>query len=185
MTLFTIGHSNHSLEHFASLLEQHGIQVVVDVRSAPYSKYASQFNKEMLESGLRRRGIQYIYEGKHLGGRPEDPSCYKTRHLPAVDEEVEYLHEVDYPAVMQKPWFEKAIERVLKLAEDKMVAVMCSEEDPANCHRHHLIAKYLMEWYPDVKVTHIRGDGQSYNAASITKSVNDEPGEQLSLLDLL
>jgi uncharacterized protein (DUF488 family) len=186
--LFTIGHSNHSLEKFIQLLEDQGIRAVVDVRSAPYSRHNPQFNRDFLESALLRRQIQYVYEGKHLGGRPPDPACYKSHKLPA--EGSDYLHEVDYPAVMQREWFQKGIERLLALAEVQTTTILCSEEDPANCHRHHLIARYLMEGYPqnrgakrdpDVSIQHIRGDGTVFNANTLLKSVNDQPSEQLSL----
>lgn len=89
MKLFTIGHSNHNLEKFIRLLEDNSINTLVDVRSAPYSRYNPQFNKEILESSLSQRTIQYAYAGKYLGGRPSDPSCYKSRELPK--EGIDYL----------------------------------------------------------------------------------------------
>jgi uncharacterized protein (DUF488 family) len=177
--LYTIGHSNHSLDQFIRLLEENGIMTLVDVRSAPYSRYNPHFNKENLEAALRERDIQYAYAGKFLGGRPTDPACYKGRALPA--EGADYLHEVDYPEVMKRDWFLKGIERLLELADEQTTAILCSEENPAQCHRHHLIAKYLMANHPEVKVTHIRGDGTSYGAATITETVDAPASEQLPL----
>lgn len=179
MKLFTIGHSNHAIERFIQLLQDNGIQQVVDVRSAPYSRFNPQFNRDFLESALKRRQIGYIYAGKRLGGRPNDPSCYKSHKLPA--EETDYLHEVDYPEVMRKQWFQKGIQQLLALAEEQSTAILCSEEDPAQCHRHHLVARCLLDDYPEVTVQHIRGDGTVFNARSLLKSVNDAQGEQLSL----
>jgi uncharacterized protein (DUF488 family) len=179
MKLFTIGHSNHAIERFIQLLQDNGIQQVVDVRSAPYSRFNPQFNRDFLESALKRRQIAYIYEGKRLGGRPNDPSCYKSHKLPA--EETDYLHEVDYPQMMRKEWFQKGIERLLALAEEQTTTILCSEEDPALCHRHHLIARYLMDGYAETDIQHIRGDGTVFNARSLLKSVNDAQGEQLPL----
>jgi uncharacterized protein (DUF488 family) len=179
MKLFTIGHSNHPIEKFIRLLEDNQVTRLVDVRSAPYSKYAIQFNKESLQHALSIRKIAYSYGGKHLGGRPADPTCYRNGSLPAG--EADYLHQVDYAAVMQKPWFQKGIQHLLELAEKETTVVMCSEEDPADCHRHHLIAKYLLAEFPEWEIQHIRGDGNLNNAASILKSVNPPPGEQLSL----
>ena len=178
--LYTIGHSNHSLDLFIRLLEENGIMTLVDVRSAPYSRYSPHFNKENLEAALRERDIQYAYAGKFLGGRPADPACYKSRTLPA--EGADYLHEVDYPEVMKRDWFLKGVERLLELADEQTTAIMCSEENPAQCHRHHLIAKYLMANRPEVKVTHIRGDGTVFGAASLIETVDTPTGEQLSLL---
>ena len=59
---------------------------------------------------------------------------------------------------------------------------MCSEENPAQCHRHHLIAKYLLNEHPEVKVQHIRGDGNVFGAASVLGTVDEEEAEQPSLL---
>jgi len=94
---------------------------------------------------------------------------------------LDYLHEVDYPEVMKRDWFCKGIDRLLELADEQTTAVMCSEENPAQCHRHHLIAKYLMANHPEVKVTHIRGNGTAYGATSIPETVEAPSGEQLSL----
>ncbi len=180
MKLLTIGHSNHNLEKFIRLLEDNGVMTLVDVRTAPYSRYNPQFNKENLEGTLPQRDIQYAYAGRYLGGRPSDPLCYKSKTIPA--EGTDYLHEVDYPEVMKRPWFIKGIERSLELADEQTTAIMCSEENPAECHRHHLIAQYLMAEHPEVDVQHIRGDGAVFSARSILKSVNEKPAEQLSLL---
>lgn len=61
LTLFTIGHGNQTLEQFLALLQQHHIRVLVDVRSAPYSKYVPHFNKSRLETYLRDNGLDYRY----------------------------------------------------------------------------------------------------------------------------
>lgn len=180
MRLYTIGHSNHSLEKLIRLLEDNGVMTVVDVRSAPYSRYNSQFNKDNLDSVLSQRGIHYAFAGQYLGGRPSDPSCYKSRMLPG--EGADYLHEVDYPEVMKRDWFIKGIERLLELADEQTTAILCSEENPAECHRHHLIAKYIMATHPEVSVRHIRGDGRVFGAAAITESLDEPSAEQLPLL---
>ncbi len=179
VTLFTIGHSNHPMDKFIHLLESNGIMTLVDVRSAPYSRYNSQFNKGELQHKLAERDIQYIYAGKYLGGRPNDPACYKSRKLP--DSDADFLHEVDYPEVMKRSWFIQGVQRLLEIADEQITAIMCSEEDPADCHRHHLIFRYLQTAYPNVQVTHIRGDGSMYGAKSIRTSVDTPPAEQLSL----
>jgi len=179
MNLFTIGHSNHSFEQFTGLLEVNSIARLVDVRSAPYSRYNPQFNKENLESALAQHWIEYVYAGNYLGGRPTDPTCYKSKQLPA--EGTDYLHEVDYPEVMKRHWFMKGIDRLLELADEQITAIMCSEEDPAHCHRHHLIAKYLLAEHPEVEVRHIRGDGTVFGARSLLSSINEQSAEQLKL----
>ena len=180
MKLYTIGHSNHSLDRFVQLLESAGVMMVVDVRTSPASRYNSQFNRNNLEQTLPPHLLGYAYAGKYLGGRPSDPTCYKRREMPP--EGADYLHEVDYPQVMERPWFRQAIARLLEIADQQTTAVMCSEEDPAHCHRHHLIARYLMRAHPDVEVRHIRGDGNVIPAHSIVGSVEDEAGRQMPLL---
>ncbi len=179
MRLLTIGHSNHSLERFTQLLDEAGVQAVVDVRTVPLSRYNPQFNQANLDSTLAAEGRLYFFAGKYLGGRPGDPACYKKRVLPA--EGADYLHEVDYPEVMRRDWFVKAIERLLEIADEQTTAVMCSEEDPAQCHRHHLIAKYLLRERPEVQVQHVRGNGQIINASSLLASVDDPGAEQMPL----
>jgi hypothetical protein len=68
--LFTIGHSNHPLERFLDLLRRHGIGAVADVRSRPYSRFVPHFSKERLQRNLVEEGIDYLYLGQELGGRP-------------------------------------------------------------------------------------------------------------------
>ena len=181
MKLFTIGHSNHPPEKFLHLLDNNSIMILVDVRTAPYSRYNTQFNKESLALYLDRHNIQYRYAGKYLGGRPADPNCYKSGTLPA--DGADYLHEVNYQEVMKRSWFIKGIVELLDLADQDVTAIMCSEEDPSECHRHHLIAKYMISEHPDVEVQHIRGDGTVYSARSILTSVDKPNVTQLSFLE--
>ena len=67
--IFTIGHSNHSLERFLELLKQHRIEAVCDVRSSPYSRMNPQFNRENLKQSLREVNITYVFLGRELGAR--------------------------------------------------------------------------------------------------------------------
>jgi uncharacterized protein (DUF488 family) len=180
MILYTIGHGNRTTNEFINLLKENGVTQLVDVRTSPYSRYNPQFNKENLEFFLKESGIQYVYKGKQLGGRPTDPSVYKSHKVP--EGEADYLHEVDYPSVMKKDWFIKGIEHLLDIAQEGATAILCSEEDPANCHRHHLIAKYLLENFDgDVEVFHIRESGATFNATQIHKTVNETKAEQKPL----
>ena len=168
MKLLTIGHSNHSLDKLAGLLKAHGVLTLVDVRTAPYGRYHVQFNRGPLEQALGQYGLAYVFEGDSLGGRPSDPACYKSGVLPGED--ADYLHEVDYSEVMKRPWFVRGIQRLLDLAGREPTAILCSEENPARCHRHHLIACYLAVEHPDVEVAHIRGDETLLSARSIAGS---------------
>lgn len=176
-TIYTIGHSNVSASVIIGLLEAFEIEMLVDVRSSPYSRYAHQFNRENFEKSLKINGIAYHFMGDLLGGRPEDPTCYKNDAIP--EGSADYLHLVDYPAVMTKEFFLEGIQHLYDLAKKGRVALMCSEEDPAHCHRHHLIGRYLAE--QGVAVYHIRGDGNLVKDQHLPNLADDPPAEQLNL----
>ena len=131
--IWTIGHSNHPLETFLDLLARHQIEVVVDVRSSPYSRYASQFNREAIRPALRQRAIQYLFLGDLLGGRAEDERFY--------DDEGRVL----YGRLAQSPGFRQGIERLLERRGKSRVAILCGEEDPTDCHRRPLVGRVLQE----------------------------------------
>jgi uncharacterized protein (DUF488 family) len=84
---------------------------------------------------------------------------------------------------MNRDWFQKGIDQLIKLLYEYNIAIMCSEEDPSECHRHHLIAKYLMMKYPEIDTKHIRGDGNIIGGNSITRSLVEETAEQISMFD--
>ncbi len=168
--VYSIGHSTLDCDVFLALLEQHGIRTVVDVRTSPYSRFAPHFNQRELRSALRGRGIGYAFGGEKLGGRPSDPALYKNGVVP--EGHADYLNLVDYPAVAREPWFREGVERLLELAAEAPTAMMCSEEDPHRCHRHHLVAQDLLE--RGVAVRHIRRDGRIEDAAPLEPPVGME-----------
>jgi uncharacterized protein (DUF488 family) len=178
--IFTIGHGNRTSNELIGLLKENHIACLVDVRTSPYSRFNPQYNKETLAFFLKENQIDYYFKGKQLGGRPADPSCYKSRKIP--EQEIDYLHEVDYPEIMKKDWFLKGVDHLLDLANKQTTAILCSEEDPANCHRHHLITKFLLDNYEgEVEVFHIREAGVVFNARQIHKSVAGDKAEQKPL----
>ena len=98
------------------------------------------------------------------------------------DGHADYLHLVDYPAVMTRDFFIKGIDYLLVLAERAATAVMCSEGDPDMCHRHHLIGRYLVE-QRGVRVLHILGDGKTILQPRPQSIANTEPVTQLLLFN--
>lgn len=144
MTIYTIGHSNITVDDFIRLLHKAGIEALVDVRSSPHSKYASQFNKEGLMNAVTANGIKYIFMGDLLGGRPKDESCYINGN-PAYD------------LIRQKDFYKTGINRLLKGIAQYRIAIMCSEEDPMKCHRRNLIGADINKM--DINVLHIRSNG--------------------------
>ena len=144
--VFTVGHSNHPPETFVGLLQRHGVDDVLDVRSSPYSRYAPQFNHDSLEDTLREAGIDYQSLGGVLGGRPSDFSCY--------DED----GRVRYDFVADTDWFDDGIRAVIHRADERQVVLMCTEKDPLECHRTLLVARALVE--RGVAVEHILANGR-------------------------
>ena len=156
-TIYTIGHSNLDMGRFVDALKAFGIDTLVDVRSMPYSRFAAWFNREALQGSLEAAGIAYRFAGDFLGGRPTDPTCYFGGVVPPHD--ANFLKEVNYPEVARRPWFQRGIERVLDLAQEGTVAIMCSEEDPNQCHRYHLIAQALLPIADVVDIRTAGGEG--------------------------
>lgn len=145
--LFSIGHSNHSLERFLDLVAQNDIQIVADVRSSPYSKYSPWFNKDDLNNALETRGVRYVFLGQELGGRPADEHLYDDQGYALYDR----FLEMDY--------VQRGLARLMSLIEEgHQVAVLCSEENPRECHRHRLIAWEMFKSF-GIDALHIRGDG--------------------------
>jgi uncharacterized protein (DUF488 family) len=178
MDLYTIGHSNHPIDKFTQLLVDHNITRLVDVRSTPYSRYNPQFNQGSLKQTVLELEIEYYYLGRELGGRPADPSCYRNQAIP--NKASDYLKEVDYTEVMKRPWFIQGIQRLLVLSDEQPTCILCSEKDPLRCHRHHLITSYLVDHFPDVKISHILADGSEIEATSLLSMPGDRRTGQLS-----
>ena len=153
--IFTIGHSNHEPEAFAALLERHGIEVIADVRSQPYSAYAQHFSKGHIETFLRERHIKYVFLGDVLGGRPEGEEFYDD------------AQHVLYDRVAESEPFRQGIEQLLEGIGAHAVALLCGEEDPAGCHRRLLVGRVLRE--RGVDVVHIRGDGRVQSEDEISR----------------
>ena len=144
-TLFTIGHSNHDLGDFLSVLINHGVQTLCDVRSRPGSFRFPQFNREPLEALLTSAGLRYEFFGEALGGRPADPRAYHADG------------RVDYAARRKSSEFAAGIDRLLELSRVTNTVLMCAEDDPLQCHRFLMICPALLE--RGVIPAHIRCGG--------------------------
>lgn len=142
--VFTIGHSNHSLERFVGLVVQHGVTALADVRSTPFSRSNPQFNRDALEFSLKSHSIKYVFLGRELGARSDNPSFYEKGR-------------VQYARLAQAELFRRGLERVVLGSQEYSVALMCAEREPLECHRTLLVTRALMA--VGIHVVHIHGDG--------------------------
>ncbi len=132
--IFTVGHSTRTLDELVEILRTHGVERLVDVRTIPRSRHNPQFNRETLGKALHNRHLSYRHM-KTLGGlRHARPDSTNTGWRNAS-----FRGFADY---MQTPAFGEALEKLLKLAEQKPTAIMCAEAVPWRCHRS-LIADAL------------------------------------------
>ena len=149
--IYTIGHSTQSPEKFLELLKKYNIDVIVDVRSVPYSKYADWFNKDNLKFFLKTNKIYYIPMGESLGARWRDKSL--------IFED----GRVNFQKVMQTKTFQDGIKRVIDgIKKGYKIALMCSEKEAFDCHRFVLVSRFLKKEgindifhiYPDTLLHH-------------------------------
>lgn len=156
LTVYSLGHSRHSAEHFLSLLRAADIALLVDVRSHPASKGSPHFAKLPLQQLLHGQGIGYEFLGRELGGRPGGREFY------AAD------GAVDYPRRAASPEFRGGISRLLQLARGQRTVMLCAEEDPAHCHRQRLITPALAR--AGAQVLHLRADGRVEHAETLRET---------------
>lgn len=142
-TVFTIGHSTHSFDHFVELLKGQSVTDLVDVRSTPYSKLVPWTKRESLEIALLDDLIDYRWLGDGLGGRPQGGWLYNRRG------------ELLYPVYRLTTAYQAGLASLLNLiARKELLCLMSVSENPEECHRKLLIAPDLAE--AGVKVRHIR-----------------------------
>jgi uncharacterized protein (DUF488 family) len=135
MRIWTIGHSTRTIDEFISLLKQHGIRLLADVRLLPGSKRYPQFNKETLANSLGKVGIRYEHFPE-IGGR---------RRARLDSKNTAWRNESfrGYADYMETDEFRNAVERLLNLAtRSGPAAIMCAEAVWWRCHRS-LISDYL------------------------------------------
>lgn len=134
VTIWTIGHSNRSIEKFVDLLQEHNIEALVDVRRFPTSKI-EHFKRERMEQWLPEHRIDYTWLGKELGG----------------------YRRGGYKAHMKTKRFKDGIKKLLEIAEQKRTSIMCMEPNPKYCHRRFISAHLERK---GIEVIHILKKGQ-------------------------
>jgi uncharacterized protein (DUF488 family) len=144
VTVLTIGHSTRTLEEFIELLQIYGVTLLIDVRTVPRSRHNPQFNKEALPDQLKRFGIKYTHLPEIGGLRRPKPN--------SINLAWENLNFRGYADYMQTKEFTDALLKILALARENRVALMCAEALPWRCHRS-LIADALVARH--IRVQHI------------------------------
>ncbi len=142
--LFTIGHSDHEMPDFISLLTRHGVTAVADVRSQPYSRFNGQFNRETLFELLKRAGIQYVFLGRELGARRSERESYEGK-------------QARYDLIARLPAFREGLDRLRRGFGTHRIALLCAEKDPITCHRTVLVCRHLRA--DSIEMRHILEDG--------------------------
>ncbi len=150
MEIYTIGHSNYTVERLIDMLKHYNINCVVDIRGTPYSKYNIQFDKETIRYTLSKAGFIYIYMAKELAAKRINKQSYKEEGYS------------DFEKVIKENEFIEGIER-LKNGCNKgyKIALLGAMQEPIRCHRSILVGRALRENGFNVK--HILDD---YSIAS-------------------
>lgn len=161
-TIYSIGHGNKPINQFLKELEYFGIAYLVDVRSKPYSKWNPDFNQESLRKFLKEHDIIYGFMGNLLGGLPQDRSCYNADG------------KIMYEVLKNQSYFQEGLKRLVAAnMQQHRIAIMCSESNPAECHRSKLIGQQLLTY--NICIKHIVSTGkyksQEDVMAEITKGV--------------
>lgn len=172
--ILSVGHSQHKTEYFIKLLKEHQVNYVLDVRSTPYSQFASGYNRENIRALLLNNGIVYSFMGEYFGARPSDKTLYSTQGC------------LDFEKVKRTENFKIGFNNVMKGVEQgNRIAFMCTEKDPIECHRAILVTKTFAE--SGVQVEHIMPDNMVQTQVDLDKRLLNmyyPEREQLSLFSM-
>jgi uncharacterized protein (DUF488 family) len=147
--IYTIGHSNHSIDQYTALLKEHGIQALVDIRRFPSSRRLPHFNRRPLSEALRGHGIEYHWL-ESLGGHRKE-ALSDSPNFGIKDDSFR-----NYADHMLRDNFRTGADQLMEIAENNRVAIMCAEKSFHDCHRK-LISDFLVA--NGVLVQHILADG--------------------------
>jgi len=168
MPIFTVGYGNREILDFLDMIRDQGTNLLVDVRSTPYSRFQPTYNQSSLENSLRLMKIQYAWRGNQLGGRPERPTLYTPDGY------------VDYEACQEDFLFQQGFQEVKAWdLQGLTIALMCSELRPEQCHRSRLVAQGLTRM--GLLVGHLDENGEMITHQQLVDRIT---GGQESLLGL-
>ena len=145
MEIYTIGHSNYTMERLIDMLEYYNINCVVDIRGTPYSKYNIQFDKEAIRYTLTNAGFVYIYMEKELAAKRIRKNSYNNEGYSNFEE------------VIKEEEFKRGVERLKNGCEKGYkIILLGAMQDPIRCHRSILVGRELVK--NDFDVKHILDD---------------------------
>jgi len=143
--IYTVGHSNHTADYFLELLKAFGVNCLIDVRSIAASTYNPQFNREPLQAYLKNNNIAYLHFAEEFGARHSDPDLLDAEG------------KVDFGLVRRSWQFKNGVERLWQgIDKGYIMALMCSEAEPFDCHRFSMISVALEK--EGLNVNHILKD---------------------------
>lgn len=175
MDIFTIGHSNYSIDRLIEMLRHFNINCVVDIRGTPYSKYNVQFDKETIRYSLTKAGFIYIYMAKELAAKRLNKISYNNEGYADFEK---VIHEYD---------FKKGIERLKDgCRKGYKIAILGAMQDPIRCHRSILVGRALREY--GFNVRHILDDYSIASQEDIEQNLLDKyfkNREQITIDSLL
>jgi uncharacterized protein (DUF488 family) len=160
--IYTVGHSSQTIGEFIEQLQRHEIQLIADVRSQPYSRRYPHFSREALQRSLSLADIRYLFLGRELGARRDEPQCYVQG-------------QASYQEIAKLPNFVRGIEQLLHGADRYRTAMTCAEHDPLTCHRTILVCREFRQ--RDVTIRHIlRGGELEEHAQAERRLIEEELG---------
>ena len=175
MEIYTIGHSNYTIERLIDMLRHYNINCVVDIRGTPYSKYNVQFDKETIRYTLSKAGFIYIYMAKELAAKRINKESYNEEGYS------------DFEKVIKEKEFLEGIER-LKNGCNKgyNIVLLGAMQEPIRCPRSILVGKALRKHGFNVK--HILDDYSIASQEDIEQMLLDKyfsNREQMTIDDLI
>ena len=175
MEIFAVGHSNYPYDKLIEMIKKYGINCVVDIRETPYSKYNTQYNREVLRENLKSSGFTYVYMGHEFGAKRQTKESYNDDGY------------ADFEKVIKEELFLKGIERITKgLHMGYKIVLLGAMQEPIRCHRSIMLGKYLNEKGFDVK--YIMHEGNIVNQDYIEEDLLNKyfsDRNQLSIDSLL
>ncbi len=160
-TIYTVGYAGFSRDTFIQELKKHGISVLIDVRSSPFSSFHSEYNKDILEAVLKKNNIYYRNYAKEFGARQDNFDLYTSDG---------YL---DFEKVAKSDDFQSGLSKLRNSMKQGYVpALMCAEINPFDCHRAILVSRAFYEC--GCNVIHILPEGRTCSQTDLNKALLDK-----------